>query len=96
MGITDILSRSPNAEPKQEKDFTEQFVICVLNSYNSTKNALLRDTAEKHALLTAELQKDTVDTVAVTKKAPKLRNYPARTKSHIPIEPYDAARDIIR
>ena len=53
----------------------------------------LRDTAEKHALLTSELQKDTA---TETKKKPKLRNYPFRTKPHIPIEPYDAARDIVR
>ena len=73
MGITDLLSRNPDSDPEPEENFTEQFVICFLNSYNSTKNALLRDTAEKHALLTTELQKDTEDTVAVTKKTPKLK-----------------------
>ena len=39
MGITDLLSRNPDSDPEPEENFTEQFVICFLNSFNERKNS---------------------------------------------------------
>ena len=57
MGITDLLSRNPDTDPEPEENFTEQFVICFLNSFNDRKSSLLRETTDQFAFIDSYLSR---------------------------------------
>ena len=57
MGITDLLSRNPDSDPEPEENFTEQFVICFLNSFNERKNSILKETTEQFAFIDSYLSR---------------------------------------
>ena len=68
MGITDLLSRNPDSDPEPEENFTEQFVICFLNSFNERKNALLRETTEQFAFIDSYLSRHKKTSVKLNPK----------------------------